>query len=241
MEPTHAPSETVEVNVDQAATLLGTSERMVLNYIKARQIKASKVGKRWFVDRESLEHFRQTGGRGTRAFPLTVDEGLRQTAGAPAASSPPHSEHSAKEAEGTAGGERSARQRRRHGTNKNVKDLACYKLALSAFRRPLWQGEEGNPYAQRLTSLRLQILEHLGAGYYSFGSGKHHHYNCARGLVGSALALIYSNDEVMGRFADDVAYLEQELLVAFGSLLRKIERLGRREPHSYRQERDYGH
>ena len=45
----------------------------------------------------------------------------------------------------------------------------------------------------------------------------------------------------MGRFADDVAYLEQELLGAFAALLRKIERLGRREPAPYRQERDYGH
>jgi hypothetical protein len=45
----------------------------------------------------------------------------------------------------------------------------------------------------------------------------------------------------MVRFPDDVAYLEQELLVAFASLLRKIERLGRKDSTSYRQERDYGH
>jgi len=45
----------------------------------------------------------------------------------------------------------------------------------------------------------------------------------------------------MGRFADDAAYLEQELLVAFASLLRKIEHLGRREPAPYRQEREYAH
>ncbi|MCX6106553.1 MAG: helix-turn-helix domain-containing protein [Proteobacteria bacterium] len=237
-----ASLDAVEITVDQAATLLGTSERMVLNYIKARQIKAAKVGKRWFVDRASIEQFRNTGGRGVRAFPLGSESvGATSGAGSPNKTAALPRERSDDNSEVLSEGEQSTRQHRRKGSGKTVKDLACYRLALVAFERPLWQRAEGNPHAERLASLRLQILEHLGAGYYSFGPGKHHHYNCARSLVGSALALIYSDDQVMVRFPDDVAYLEQELLVAFASLLRKIERLGRKDSTSYRQERDYGH
>jgi len=216
----------------------------VLNYIKARQIKASKVGKRWFVDRESLEQFNQTGGRGLRAFPSSVDADFSITAAdsEDAATTPARpTDRSSGESRARPDSEQSTRPRRRKGSSKTVKDLACYRLALAAFQRPLWQSADANPFAERLNVVRLQILEHLGAGYYSFGPGKHHHYNSARGLIGSALALIYSDELAMGRFADDVAYLEQELLGAFAALLRKIERLGRREPAPYRQERDYGH
>ena len=52
----------VEVSVQQAAQILGVTERSIINYIRSRDIAALKVGKEWHVDHASLMVFQQKTG-----------------------------------------------------------------------------------------------------------------------------------------------------------------------------------
>lgn len=186
--------EAIEVSVEQAASILGTTSRTVLNYISLKQIKATKVGKSWFIDRASLESFAGEKKKG-------------------------HVEVDNKEYP----------RRSRRSDAKNVTALACYRLSVEAFSMPVWEPSESNPYSHRLLEIKFKVLEHLGAGYYSFGSGKRQHYDIARGLVGSSVALIYSDRASADTWKEDLYFLENDLLMAFTCLLRKIERMGHRD------------
>lgn len=59
MEQTTFSENHTEISVDYVAKTLNVSERTVLNYIKTHQISATKVGKRWFIDRVSFETFQK--------------------------------------------------------------------------------------------------------------------------------------------------------------------------------------
>jgi excisionase family DNA binding protein len=192
--------EAIEVSVEQAASILGTTSRTVLNYISLKQIKATKVGKSWFIDRASLEYFAGEKKKG-------------------------HYEVNSKEYP----------RRSRRSDAKNVTALACYRLSVEAFSMPVWQSSEGATYSQRLIDIKFKVLEHLGAGYYSFGTSKRQHYDIARGLIGSAVALLYSDKTASDMWKEDLYFLENDLLMAFTCLLRKIERMGHRD-----NRRDYG-
>jgi excisionase family DNA binding protein len=52
-----------EITVSEAAAALRVSERTVLNFIKEKRIKAVKVGKKWFVDAQSVRDLASGGGR----------------------------------------------------------------------------------------------------------------------------------------------------------------------------------
>jgi excisionase family DNA binding protein len=52
-----------EITVSEAAAALRVSERTVLNFIKEKRIKAVKVGKKWFVDAQSVRDLAYGGGR----------------------------------------------------------------------------------------------------------------------------------------------------------------------------------
>ena len=184
----------IEVSVEQAASILGTTSRTVLNYIGSKQIKATKVGKSWFVDSASLESFAGEKKRGC-----------------------------------TDSGDKEYPRRSRRSDAKNVTALACYRLSIEAFSMPMWNSPESIQYTQRLSDIKFKVLEHLGAGYYSFGASKRQHYDSARGLIGSAVALLYSDKAVSDKWKDDLYFLENDLLMAFTCLLRKIERMGHRD------------
>ena len=47
-----------EISATVAAQILGVSERTVLNFIRQKQIRAVKVGKSWFVQKDSVEAFK---------------------------------------------------------------------------------------------------------------------------------------------------------------------------------------
>jgi excisionase family DNA binding protein len=55
-------TNTRETTVDEAAQELGVTARSVLNYIKTREIEALKVGKSWFINKASLDAFKQKHG-----------------------------------------------------------------------------------------------------------------------------------------------------------------------------------
>ena len=48
-------------DVDEVATILGIGKRTVYNYIKAKQIKAVKVGNYWRITETALNDFLERG------------------------------------------------------------------------------------------------------------------------------------------------------------------------------------
>ncbi len=48
-----------EISATVAAQILGVSERTVLSFIRQKQIRAVKVGKSWFVQKDSVEDFKR--------------------------------------------------------------------------------------------------------------------------------------------------------------------------------------
>jgi excisionase family DNA binding protein len=207
-----------EIGVDEASILLGVSERTMLNYIKLKQIKAVKVGKRWFIDRISCEKF----GKGKTKVVILTEKNTKEKENEIPQTSPSAKETT--EHSPTSYSSLGNKQER-----KTIKSLACYRLALTAFKMPMWQISNSNPYSTQLTQFRYKILEHLGAGYCSFGAAKRHHYDQSRGVIGSVLAIIYSDEKLATLFEKDLSFLENELLLAFTSLIRKIEKCNRRE------------
>jgi excisionase family DNA binding protein len=219
------PHSQLEVSVDTAAKSLGVSERMVLNYIKARQIKALRVGKRWFVDLASLEAFRQASGL-TQRDPQAISE----------TSEISEISETLPKSPATTGSEDPPRPRR-SSSGKNLDGLACYRLCLEAFRMPMWADADKLRFGHRLRDLQGAILEQLGSGFYSYGAEKRAYYDRSRGLIGAALALVYSDPDARLRWASDVAFLEGDVLPAFASLIKKIERGQDREGRGRRHER----
>jgi len=208
--PTLTAENNLEMSVDQVSAILGVSERTILNYIKAQQIKATKVGKRWFVDRKSFEDFQKN--KGNTFIPINNIMKPDRTETTQATPEETISKYTSGKGKGK--------------DNKNVKSLACYRLALNAFKMPMWQ--EDNPYSKYLVEFRTQILGSLGAGYYAFGSVKRYHYDQARSTIGSALALMYSDDAVATLYEKDLSFLENDVLLAFTYLLKKLEQLNRK-------------
>ena len=47
----------IELSVKEASEMLGVTTRSILNYIKAKEIMAVKVGKSWFIKEPSLIAF----------------------------------------------------------------------------------------------------------------------------------------------------------------------------------------
>ena len=226
MNQLNSSENSTEINVDQVAAILEVSERTVLNYIKARQIKAVKVGKRWFVDRASFESFQKNRGTPTRNLcQISPSEGEDLRRGMK------NEESTTEQATLPQKEVKFIPQcipAERRKEKKNIKSLACYRLTIEAFKMPMWQQTENKDYSKCLKEFRYKILEHLGAGYCSFGPGKRYHYDQVRGLVGSILALMYSDDNASTIYEKDLLFLENDLLLAITSLIRKIERITQR-------------
>lgn len=207
MEQTTFSESHTEISVDYVAKTLNVSERTVLNYIKTHQISAIKVGKRWFIDSFSFENFQKRnsintkgGSKNKEAIPATIvsEEKIKQ-----------HTtyEHIEKKKE-----------------KKNITSLACYRLAVAAFKMPLWQQTEPTKYKKYFDDFQFRILEHLGAGYCTYGNGKRFHYEQVRGLLGAVLSVVYSDDNMSSTYEKDIFFIENEFLFAITSLIRKIEK-----------------
>lgn len=189
----------VQVSVTEAARMLGISSRSVLNYIKGREIAAIKVGKKWHVERASVEVFKQTHG-----FAENFDAEVKE--------------------------EDSSSERKEGAVSKSqtLASLRCYQICKTAFEMPKWNPVKvSDPRLHdRLVLLRNTALESLGAGYYSFHSAsKARHYEQSRNAVGAILAqLQVGPDKFVGAWREEIDYLEKELLPAYSSLIKKIER-----------------
>ena len=108
-----------------------------------------------------------------------------------------------------------------------VSGLNCYKLAVEIFRDPiLGLGAEATFFEHtlhaRIAQLQIKVLEHLGAGYHTFGSVKAAEYAKARAAAGSLLALLSSG--FAGLLVQRCAALEQKLLPCLIALQRSAEK-----------------
>lgn|GEM_PF-5116503 len=151
-----------EVTVDLAAKYLCTTERTIINYLKAHQLKGKKVGKKWFILTESLLAMRPQG------TPLQATE-------LPPIENPQSSNQEA---------------RTKSSTKKweLVKAPKRSPLNLSAFTTlsgalEILKNNSEDFSADELTFFTNSLLEigdDLGAGYYSYGLIKRKLYGRAR-------------------------------------------------------------
>ncbi len=212
-----------EISVEDAAKLLGVSTRMVTKYIEARRIKAIKVKSKWFVDLASVEAFSQATGLRAQDHVIIkpIDPQINPLKDKASESS--EIVNPKKKDEDPVLNENLEKP---EGKNKSPHALACYRLCLQAFNMPFWKmAEMGEPQMkERLSHIQFEILENLGAGFYSYGDIKCYHYRKARGSIGAALALAYSREDISKKWEKDVFFVETKVLPAFSSLIKKVER-----------------
>lgn len=203
-----------EVSVAEAAQLLQVTERSILNFIRGHQIRATKVGKSWFLDKASVLAF--------QAERSTSHVGVSEN-------NVPVSETPSAVSEKLKGNRR---------PRLGLRGLNCYHLAVEIFTREAWGAVASDSFhlnsipskdifVSRLLTLQLQILEALGAGYHTFGGTKTSHYGSARAAAGSLLALVSANKSLSGALENERELIEQKLLPALIALQRTAEKRGR--------------
>jgi excisionase family DNA binding protein len=193
-----------EVTVQAASDFLGVTQRTVINYIRSKEIEAVKVGKSWFIKKPSLDAFSlRYGIRATPQQDPKQDE--------PAANPP------AKEA-----GEKTEGAPSSH----SVTNLRLFTIAADVLKTLTPEALPGeSSFKEKVDQLRLQALENLGAGYYSFDPmSKASLYRRSRERVGGLLALLYfaSKDQAEGQPL--IEKIESELMPAYSALIRRMEK-----------------
>jgi len=102
-----------------------------------------------------------------------------------------------------------------------VENLACFNVAMEVFSASIWVDDK-NPFWSELVKLKCSFFCALGAGYYSYGTTKSRYYREARAALGSAVALVCAAGS--SKYIDDLGLLEQKLIPALTSLIKKMER-----------------
>lgn len=106
---------------------------------------------------------------------------------------------------------------------RGPRKLAPYRLFCYATQHLQWSLNIPEETAHRLHQLKMSVLEHFGAGFYSYGPEKRCRYVAARSSLGAIIGLLepyHSQPEV----AKIISFLENECIHAAASLIRKIER-----------------
>ncbi|MEI8028073.1 MAG: helix-turn-helix domain-containing protein [Pseudomonadota bacterium] len=223
------PNKMAEISATVAAQILGVSERTVLNFIRQKQIRAVKVGKSWFVQKDSVEAFKIQRSSSMIMGPQTT--GIEQIE--PLLEVKPISSEPQKtRAKGFESPQDSGRSR------GGVQGLNVYRLAVEIFSKEGWGSMSSSEsffmggmipmdvWKQRATSLQLLVLESLGAGYHSFGVGKVMQYGKARSAAGSLLALISAEESIRVKLAVEGNAISEKLLPALVALQRTAEKRG---------------
>jgi hypothetical protein len=77
----------------------------------------------------------------------------------------------------------------------------------------------------KVLSLKVEALEFLGAGFYAYGAkNKSFLYNRSREKIGGILSLIYFYMDANEKLPSEILKIEEELMPAYSSLIRKIEK-----------------
>ena len=99
--------------------------------------------------------------------------------------------------------------------------LAAYRLCLHGYSLLPDLDLLDTETRKRCQHLQLQVLEHLGAGFYSYGMEKEFSYVRSRASLGSLLAILFSSQKSEFDRAND--FLESECIRAISSLIRKMQ------------------
>lgn len=112
-----------------------------------------------------------------------------------------------------------------------INTLKLYEIATKAFAMKKWQElekikvNELSLPMQRIRTLKLDALELVGAGHDSFDKKeKRNLYNQSREKIGAILAILYIDLKVKELWSDEVYFIENQLLAAYSSLIRKMEK-----------------
>lgn len=208
----------IEVSVDFAAKYLGTTERTIINYLKARQLIGQKVGKKWFISRESLIVMRPIGRSLIEAQlpPIENPRSARQ--------------ESRKAKEGDRKAWELVKSPKRNPMRLNA--FSHLKDAYEIIERDREELAENNHEFFRVSL--LEIGDDLGAGFYSFGPMKRKLYGRARiragRLVARAVLLCAPPGVfmVLCQLVEAIAFLcrslERKSLLAFNEGTKQKER-----------------
>ncbi len=97
---------------------------------------------------------------------------------------------------------------------------------------PFWKYIENSSNDNKILPIidrhKYKILEALGSGFYSYGTSKIAFYSNAREYLGAILGLVYANPEFLEKWKKDVEFLEKNLIPAFSSLIRKMQKDAKR-------------
>ena len=210
------PAQPREVSVDQASKFLACSQRSVLNYINKKEIEAIKVGKYWHINFISLQAFKKRYGFNEGSPP---EPSFSQGEELPA-----HQFHVNEEALSIDSSEEvsplSSKQKYRP-----LHSLRCYQISCQAFGLDGWQNQITEAESQRVDKLKAEVLEYLGAGFYSYENReKVRYYNRARAALGSIVALLSISQAKRERWSRELSVLESQVIPACSALIRKIEK-----------------
>lgn len=197
-----------ELTVEEASRALGVTPRSVINYIRAKEFEAIKVGKSWFIKRPSFDAFKQRFGFISEASlpeeaPTPHDPGVV---------SPVSGNHQVKPENG-----------------KKRKIYPVHALRLFQLAKEILRGMDfktSSPeLAGKLLSLKMEAIELLGAGFYAYeAKNKKALYNRSREKVGGILSLIYFNNDFEKKIPSEINRIEEDLLPAYSALIRRIEK-----------------
>ena len=188
----------MELSVTEAAEQLGISERQVRNQIKARQIHAIKVGKKWFVDEISLLAFKSKYSElYDNISPQPLSSELSKSSQTVSPEAQPNDDSLA------------------------IEKLRAFLLTKDFFARL----EQLHPLPTPVARLKYDIFRHLGAGYYSYGKQqKVLYYQRARACLGAFMAIIASDTATREQLKPQLIEMHDELMPAMSALIRKMEK-----------------
>ena len=201
----------LELSVIEASLMLDVSSRSIINYIKAGEIEAIKVGKNWFISHASLIGFKQRYGLGLDKKDPSLEMNKNKE------------EEPLKESKTSSMDKIDFKK-----NNYSVSGLRLFQMAknILSYLETDKDISEINSEAQRkIHNLKMDALELLGSGFYSFDlRNKIVLYNRSREKIGALMALIYFYFDGKNKLSKELSTIENDLLPAYGSLIRKIEK-----------------
>ena len=196
-----------EVSVQEAADHLGVTTRSILNYIREKEIEAIKVGKTWFIKSPSLDAFITRYGF-NRIEPQKIQEKTQNVG--PETTAP---------TEAISGFTTLPKKK----PPQSLSSLRLFEiLKLSLLETTLLAKPTDQEYLlDHFNNLKLEAIEFLGAGFYAYEfQHKKNYYNLSRQKISGLLSLLHSFDPANAR----IKTLEEDLLPAYSSLIKKLEK-----------------
>ncbi len=199
-----------ETTVEEASRLLAVTPRTIINYINTKQIEAIKVGKSWFISMPSLEAFKQRYNLG--AEPTIIEKSEQRD----------FQENKISEKHKTSGKPDQPRRK-----SNPVSTLRLFQMARETLKETdateLFDKND-TALLSKFHNLKMDAIELIGAGFYSFDNKlKARLYDHSRAKVGGMLSLFYFYTNHANDIPSKIRRLEEDLMPAFSSLIRKIE------------------